>query len=96
MNGDDMMSNIINRNYTDDINMKEEIINELVPKYFPDIDVNKRIIGLLGLTSELISNSTESVFHAISTLSQEVVPSKAIIPENIYDYANIFNINSVL
>ena len=90
-----MMSNIINRNYTDDINMKEEIINELVPKYFPDIDVNKRIIGLLGLTTELISNSTESVFHAISTLSQEVVPSKAIIPENIYDYANIFNINSV-
>lgn len=85
----------IDRSYVDNYGTKEFIINTLVPKYFPDIDVSLRSIGMLGLTSELITNISEDGFNAASVLFREAFPNRAEIPESIYSHASIFQLSNI-
>ena len=85
----------IDRSYIDNYAIKEFVTNTLVPKYFPDIDVSLRTIGMVGMTSELISNVAEDSFNATSVLFRESFPNRAEIPESIYSHASIFQLSNI-
>lgn len=85
----------INRSYIDNYSIKEFVTNNLIQKYFPDIDVSLRTVGMVGMTSELISNIAEDSFNATSALFRESFPNRAEIPESIYSHAAIFQLSNI-
>ena len=85
---------VVNRDYTDNFSLKEFALSELAPKYFPDVEVNKLNIGMIGMTTELIGNVMEDSFRTTSTLINEVWPNRAQIPESIYSHAAIFQLDA--
>ena len=58
-------------------------------------EVNQLNIGLLGYTTELIANTTEDSFNAITMLFNEIFPNLAILPESIYNYASMFQLSEI-
>lgn len=85
----------ITRDYVDNFAVKDFIDNNLVDKYFPDIDASLRTVGLIGLTSEIITNYGEDAFNTGSVLFREGFPNRAQIPESIYSHAAIFQLSDV-
>ena len=71
------------RNYRDNFDFKKLTTDILVPKYFPDQPVSSRMSGLLGLTTEQLSNISEDTFYSVSTLLKEFFITKATLPESI-------------
>lgn len=86
---------IIDRSYIDNYAIKEFVKDELIPKYFPDIDISLRNVGMVGMTTELISNIAEDSFNATSVLFRESFPNRAEIPESIYSHAAIFQLSNI-
>lgn len=82
-------------NYSNIYKIKEFAANELAPKYFNMDQVNQINVGLLGYTTELIANTTEDAFNAISMLMNEMFPNMAVLPESIYNYAALFQIDDL-
>ena len=85
----------INKSYIDNYSIKDYVVNQLIPKYFPDIDASLRTIGMVGLTSEFISNIAEDGFNTASVLFRESIPNRAKIPESIYSHAAIFQLSNI-
>lgn len=86
---------VIERSYIDNAAIKEFTTDTLVPKYFSNIDPSLRSVGLIGMTTELISNVAEDGFNATSVLFREIFPNRAEIPESIYSHAAIFQLSDV-
>ena len=86
----------VTRSYRDNFSIKEFTENELVPKYFGDIDASLRTVGMIAFTTEQISNIAEDVFNSGTVLFRETFPNRAQIPESIYSHAAIFQISNVL
>lgn len=86
---------IIDRDYKDNFSIKNDIMNTLVPKYFPEVELAELNVGLLGLTTEYLANSTEDAFNTASIYINEAFPQRAIIPESIYSHAAIFQLSNV-
>lgn len=83
----------MNKNYSSTYSIKEFASKNLIPKYFGE-DVNKLNIGLLGYTTELISTITEDSFNVISNFIKEMFPNLASMPDSIYTYAALNNIDN--
>ena len=83
---------IIDRNYMDAFSFKQDAIDTIIPKYFPDntSDLN---VGLKGYTTELVGHVAEDTYNTISTLFVEQFPNRAQIPESIYSHAAIFQLS---
>ena len=88
--------NKIDRDYIDNYAVKEFVTEELADKYFGDIDLNLRNVGMFGYTTELISNISEDTFNTASVLFRESFPNRAEIEESIYSHAAIFQLDDVL
>lgn len=86
---------VIDRSYVDNYSVKEFVSNKLIPKYFPDIDVSLRTVGMVGIVSELISNISEDGFNTASVLFKEGIPNRAEIPESIYSHAALFQLTNI-
>ena len=86
---------VAERDYIDNYSVKEFIENNLIEKYFPDVDVSLRTVGMVGYTTELISNISEDAFNTGSVLFRETFPNRAQIPESIYSHAAIFQLSNV-
>lgn len=86
---------IIDRDYIDNFSVKEYCENTLIPKYFPDIDVSLRTVGMLGYVTELITNYGEDTFNTGSVLFRETFPNRAQVEESIYSHAAIFQLDYV-
>lgn len=86
----------IDRDYVDNYAVKEFVTDGLVDKYFSDIDVNLRTVGMVGYTSEMVSNISEDAFNTGSVLFRESFPNRAQIDESIYSHAAIFQLDDVL
>lgn len=84
----------IDRSYIDNFSVKEFTKNNLIAKYFPDIDVSLRNIGMVGFTTEQVSNISEDLFNTASVLFRETFPNRAQIPESIYSHAAIFQLSN--
>lgn len=83
----------IDRDYSDNYSVKKYTEDVLVDKYFSDIDANLRTVGMIGFTTEQVSNISEDLFNTASVLFRETFPNRAQIPESIYSHAAIFQIS---
>lgn len=86
---------VVTRDYNDNFSVKDLAYNKLGPKYFGDINVNNRNLGLTGFTLEQIANITEDSFNTASTLLKEAFAIRAEIPESIYSHAAIFQLSDL-
>jgi len=80
----------MDKNYSSIYRIKDFAVNEIAPKYFNMEQVNDLNIGLLGYTTELVSNLTEDNFNTVTTYMNEMFPNLAVLPESIYSYASLF------
>ena len=83
------------RDYGDIYGIKDFMIGEIAPKYFGD-DVNNYNVGLLGYTTEVGAVTTEDVFNAMNTYMKEFFSTKANMPETLYTYASIYDVDDFL
>lgn len=83
---------IIVRNYVDNFNVKEYIEEELIPKAFPNIPMNKLNVGFTGVISEYISQAIEDAYGTASLMLNENFITKAVLPESIYAEAAKFDL----
>ena len=86
---------VAERDYIDNYAVKDFVKNNLLDEYFSDIDVSLRTVGMVGYTTELISNISEDAFNTGSVLFRETFPNRAQIPESIYSHAAIFQLSNV-
>lgn len=86
---------ITSRSYRDNFSIKDFTQNNLVSKYFSDIDPSLRTVGMIAFTTEQISNISEDVFNSGTVLFRETFPNRAQIPESIYSHAAIFQLENV-
>ena len=86
----------IDREYIDNFSVKKFVQNDLIDKYFSDIDVNMRTVGTVGYTSELVSNISEDAFNTGSVLFREAFPNRAQLDESIYSHAAIFQLDATM
>lgn len=84
----------ITRSYIDNFSVKEMAKTVLVPKYFEGFDVSDLNVGLIGYTSELISDGLEDTFNTVSTLHEEMFVNRAKLPSSILSHAAIFQLNN--
>ena len=84
----------VTRSYIDNFAVKE-FGESLLDVFYPDVEVNKRGIGMVGFVEEQISNITEDVFNTGSVLFREMFPNRAEITESIYSHAAIFQLNDM-
>lgn len=85
----------IDRSYIDNFSVKDFTVNNLIPKYFPNEDVSDRSVGMIGLTTEQISNISEDVFNTASVLFRESFPNRSEIDESIYSHASLFQLTNI-
>lgn len=85
----------MSKNFSSIYNIKDYISTTVLPKYFNTDKVNDLNIGLLGMTTELMSNFTEDAFNTITTYLNEMHPNLAILPESIYNQAALFDDNNL-
>lgn len=97
----------IKKSYIDNYSIKQFVggrgaghtTSGLVDYYFSKsksgIDPSLRNVGLIGMTTELISNVAEDGFNATSVLFRETFPNRAEIPESIYSHAAIFQLSNI-
>ena len=52
----------VNRDYIDNFSVKDYTTNNLVLKYFSDFDPSLRTVGMIGYTTEIVTNYGEDVF----------------------------------
>jgi len=86
---------ILQKDYSSNYSIKELAINDIAPKYFDMVDINQLNIGMFGYSTEMISNTTEDTFNAVSIFLKEMFPNKAILPESIYNYASLFQLDNL-
>ena len=86
---------VVDRDYSDNYAAKEAIVEELIPKYFPDLkDLSLRTAGLTGMVSEVTTHISEDVFNTVSILFRELFPNRAMLSESIYSHAAIFGLET--
>lgn len=83
------------RNYSSIYNIKDFARNALMPKYFDVNEVNDLNVGLLGMTTELITSGFEDNFNTVSMYLKELFPNTATMSETIYTYASLFQISEL-
>ena len=65
------------KNYSSNFNIKEFIRGVLVPRAFPGLGMNTLNIGLLGITSEMVSTAIEDSFGTASLMMNEAFITRA-------------------
>lgn len=83
------------RDYSSIYSIKNFTLTDIAPKYFEMDDISLLNVGLFGYVNEVLSNSSEDLFNAVSLYSQEIFPHKAQIPENIYSYAAFYEVDNL-
>lgn len=84
------------RDYSSIYAIKDFAMNELAAKYFNFNQVNDLNAGLIGYTTELAAVTTEDSFNAVTMNIQEIFPNRAKIPETLYNFATMHNIDSLM
>lgn len=93
-NGSKEENIIIDRDYVDTFSIKEFVVNDVMPNFFPDIEPTNLITGTIGMTSELIATVTEDSFNTGSSLVAETSPVRARMESSIYANAAIFQLSN--
>ena len=85
----------VDRDYVDNFAVKDYVDNGLIEKYFGEIDVSLRTVGMVGYTTELITNCSEDTFNTGSVLFRESFANRAQMSESIYSHSAIFQLDDV-
>lgn len=83
---------VLVRDYTSNFNIKEFIQEVLIPKAFPNVEMNKLNLGHIGITSEMISTAIEDAQATASLMLNESFITRAELPSSIYSDASLFNL----
>lgn len=84
----------IERDYVDNFSIKELVIDNIMPEYFPDMDSDNLVAGTTGMLAEYVSTITEDAFNTGSSLVAEAFPSRAKMESSIYSNAAIFQLTN--
>lgn len=84
----------ITRDYIDTYSVKDFSVNEVMPKYFPNMTPSQLTTGMMGMVTELISTVTEDSFNAGSSLVNEAFATRAKMESSIYSNAAIFQLSN--
>lgn len=87
--------NIVTRDYVDNFSVKELMTETVIPKYFDDSNVSLRTIGMLGYTTEIMTNTSEDSFNTSSVLFRESFANRAQMDESIYSHASLFQLDDM-
>lgn len=82
-------------NYTSNYSMKDHVVKDIAPRFFNMDKVNDMNIGLIGYTTEIVANMTEDTLNTVTTFVNEMFPNLAVLPESIYAYASLFQIEDL-
>lgn len=86
--------NITVRDYVDTYSVKDFAVNEVMPKYFPDITPSNLTTGATGMFTELIATTVEDSFNTGSSLVAEAFPTRAKMESSIYANAAVFQLSN--
>lgn len=86
---------IIVRNYTDNVNIKEYIEDELIPSKFPNMEISKSNVSFHGLVSEYLATAIEDSYSAASLMLNEAFLTRAVLQNSIYARAAEYDIGYV-
>ena len=75
----------IDRDYVDNYSVKELVVDNIMPAYFPEIDTDNIVTGETGMLAELLGTITEDSFN-------EKLNSGSIMLGAFYVLSNIFTI----
>lgn len=89
------IENTVVRDYVDNFSVKELMTETVIPKYFDDSNISLRTIGMLGYTTELVTNTSEDSFNTSSVLFRESFANRAQMDESIYSHASIFQLDDM-
>ena len=84
------------RDYTTIAGVKDFVLNDIAPKYFPDIsEVSKLNVGLFGMMVDIGSTGLFDTMQVASRYITEIIPGKSQLPDFIYAQANNFGITDL-
>jgi hypothetical protein len=84
----------IDRDYVDNFSIKELVVDNIMPTYFPDMTTDNLVAGTTGMVTELLSTITEDSFNTGSSLVAESFPSRAKMESSIYANAAVFQLTN--
>ena len=85
-------NDILVQDYTSNFKIKEYIEEELIPKAFPNVPVNKLNVGFVGVISDLISTAIEDTTTTAALMMNESFITRAVLPKSIYSEASLFDL----
>lgn len=83
---------IVVRNYLDNFNVKEYIQEEMIPKAFPQVPMNKLNLGFTGIVSDYMGQLIEDVQGEASLMINEAFITKAVLPSSINAEAAVYDL----
>lgn len=85
----------MNKNYSSIYNIKDFLMNQIAPKYWDMEDINHLNVGLLGYVTESMGTLTDDVANMVTNYMKEIFPNRAIIPESLYNYMALFQMEDL-
>ena len=85
-------NDVIVRNYTENMSIKEYLEDVLIAKAFPNIPLSKSNLSLNGIHAEYVSQGIEDSVATASLMINEAFITKAQLPSSIYSHAALFEL----
>ncbi|MCM1218695.1 MAG: hypothetical protein NC548_29760 [Lachnospiraceae bacterium] len=84
------------RDYSSIYGIEDWLVNEVAPKFFPNIDsVSMANIGLFGMITHTTGMVIEDAFNVTARYLNESILSRATLPDFIYAYAASYGITNI-
>lgn len=90
------MGELTTRNYSSNYSVKDFIKNDIGVNYFNFDQINALNIGTFGFLTDVEASQAEDTSNIISTYAKEIFPNLAEIPESIYSYAGLYQVNDLM
>lgn len=85
-------NDVIVRNYTENMSIKEYLEDVLIDKAFPNIALSKSNLSLNGIHAEYVAQGIEDSVATASLMINEAFITKAQLPSSIYSHAALFEL----
>ena len=85
-------NDVIVRNYTENMSVKEYLEDVLIAKAFPDVALSKSNLSLNGIHAEYVAQGIEDSVATASLMINESFITKAQLPSSIYSHAALFEL----
>lgn len=84
------------RDYSSIYNIENFIVNDVAPKFFPNLDsVSMSNVGLFGMITHISSTVIEDAFNVTARYLNEAILSRATLPDFIYAHAASYGVKDI-